>query len=329
MNDSQQRLLKTILTGFPGFMVLKNKQLVYEVVNPAFCQFLAKAPDEIVGKKDTDLFPGPESAAAQKEDKAAMDLGMPRKSEQTFTGAKGARWFEVSRCPIFDDDGDPAGILLFANEITAFKEREQAVRAGEAKLDETNRQLAEAAARAQTAEAELQSSLAKAAQQDVLRAQLREKDEILAARQQELAAAQDELQAAQRELIEKARGVAEAQESSQAARGEVARLQQALNQAQEKQQQYEQQMHSALAESARASEQLQAALADSARAGEQLQAAQAQAQAMREQTEALQKQCQAMETAGAARAVQLEQCQRVRQEVEAIAQQLLDKLRTK
>lgn len=134
MSDSHQRTLRTILTGTSGWLVLKNSQLAYEVVNPLFCQFLGKSPEEIVGKTDKDLFGAEEATAAFAEDKSVLKSGIPRASEQCFTGKDGLAWFSVYRAPIMDDNGDPAGIILTAHDISSFRQREQQVSKAEAEI---------------------------------------------------------------------------------------------------------------------------------------------------------------------------------------------------
>jgi PAS domain S-box-containing protein len=228
MTESHERLLRSILAGFPGFLVLKSKQLAFEVVNPAFCQFLGKGPEEIVGKRDADLFPAAEAALAQKEDAAALTLGMPRKTEQAFTGANGTGWFEVTRSPIFDEDGEPMGLLLFANDLTAFKEREKAVGEGEARLAAADQKLAEAAARAQRLEGELQAAQAQAAQTGALEAQLGETKQALEARQEELQRAQAQGAHLQEQVQTAAARLKEAAQQIAALRDHGAKLDAAL-----------------------------------------------------------------------------------------------------
>lgn len=163
MSDAQQRMLRTILAGAPGFLVLKNRSLAYEVANPKFCQFVAKGPAEIVGKTDADLFSKEEAETSGREDRAVIQSGLPRKAEQSLTGPEGPRWFEMHRSPILDDAGEPAGVFLAAYEITAFKRREEAIREGEVRIAEFERQVAEAgvrAARAQEALAARDTELA-------------------------------------------------------------------------------------------------------------------------------------------------------------------------
>lgn len=188
MSDVHQRTLRTILTGAPGFLALKNKKLAYEVANPKFCQFVAKGPAEIVGKTDADLFPKEEAELSNREDRAVMTNGLPRKAEQSLTGPEGPCWFEVHRSPILDDNGEPAGVFLAAYEVTAFKKRENAVREAEARIAAMERQASEARELAERAQG------------------------ALAAREKESAALEDRMTALEREAGERARRCTDAED---------------------------------------------------------------------------------------------------------------------
>lgn len=228
-NNSQQRLLRTMLTGIPGLLALKNRHLVYEVVNPAFCQFLGKAPDEIVGRKDADLFPADEAKACQQSENGLFKTGLPRKQEQTLTGVEGKRWLDVTRTPVLDDDGDPAGMLLFARDITEFKEREEALRVGLAKQQQLEEQARQAVQKAQQADEQLKAAQAahlralQAANQDTdgTKGQLQEKTKALAGAQTRLQEREAELAA----LLKQHQGMqgqtAQLQQQVQATQGVV------------------------------------------------------------------------------------------------------------
>jgi PAS domain S-box-containing protein len=143
MSDSEQRTLRTILTGMPGILALKNQKLAYEVVNPQFCQFLAKSFEEIIGKTDDGLFPAPEAAAAAKEQRSVLSSGISRRAELQLSGKDGPRWFDVSLSAVLDENGDPAGVMIAGHDVTMFKQREAAVTGAEARVAEAEKRAAE------------------------------------------------------------------------------------------------------------------------------------------------------------------------------------------
>lgn len=222
MSDAHQRILGTILSNLPGMLALKDKKLAYTVANPAFCQFLGKGPAEIVGKTDTDLFPQAEAAASAKEDLAVLKSGMARNAESQLSGKPGTRWFDSARAAILDENGDPAGVMFTAYDITDFKEREIAIQAAEAKVADAEQQAAaaaqqavEAAQRATSAESALAEVQARLAELEQSSANQRAAVEGML---QEKAALQDQVV----DLQQQAADASAAATASQAKAGELA-----------------------------------------------------------------------------------------------------------
>ncbi len=241
INDSQQRLLRTMITGLPGLLALKNKDLAYEVVNPAFCQFLGKAPDEIAGRKDGDLFSAEEASAAQQQERLVLKSGLPRSGEEALTGAAGKCWLEVTRIPVLNEDGDAVGLIFFARDITAMKTREAELQAGLERHGALESSAREAAERLHACEEQL-----KAAQAAHLGA---------------LQAAQREMEAVQAQASEAGTRLGDVQARLQQREAELAALLQrltALQQSEAEGQQQKQRAEAALAEQERAVSSLQA-----------------------------------------------------------------------
>lgn len=215
MSDTQQRILGTILSNLPALLALKDKKLAYTVVNPRFCQLLGKTPPEIVGKTDADLFPAAEAAACVKEEQSVLKTGVAKSSETQLTCKDGVHWFDVMRAPILDENGDPAGIMFAAYDVTEFKHREVAVQGAEARISE-----AEQRANALQAQCEEQSAAAVqtqahiAEQRAAVEAMLAEK----AALQDQLIEAQSAASASAQEAAAAAQAAAQARDAAEATR---------------------------------------------------------------------------------------------------------------
>ncbi|HPO12799.1 MAG TPA: PAS domain-containing protein [Candidatus Hydrogenedentes bacterium] len=272
INDSQQRLLRTMLTGIPGLLALKNKQLAYEVVNPAFSQFLGRAAEDIIGKKDADLFPAEEAKLCQQAENTIFKTGLPRLLEQSLTGVEGKRWIDITRAPVLDENGDPAGILIFARDITDFKQREEELSAGLAKQKDLEQRAADAVEQLQAQQEASQRAIQAAAKEsEAVKAQVLEKDRLFAETQGQLQNVQKKLQEREAELLTLAKQLQAAQaQLAKAAECEqrAAALQQELQKAQ-----------ALLAEHQRMGEQKQKELADLQQHVNQMQAALAKSQA--------------------------------------------------
>ena len=112
--------LATVLATIPDLVWLKDPQGVYLSCNPAFERFFGAPQAQIVGKTDFD-FVSPELARFFRDnDLAAMQAGKPTTNEEELTFASnGYRgFFETTKTPMFDADGEITGVLGIARDIS-------------------------------------------------------------------------------------------------------------------------------------------------------------------------------------------------------------------
>ena len=124
----QSSLLHHFFSANPDLLVLKDRDLVFQAVNPAFCRYLGKPAAEIIGKTDFDLFPPAEAEIYRRDDLRVMEAGTPLVQDEEVTGAGGRGWLQVSKTPVFDETGQPAGVLCAVRDIHERKEMEEALR---------------------------------------------------------------------------------------------------------------------------------------------------------------------------------------------------------
>ena len=118
---TQQGLLKTIMNVTPDFIALQDKDLRYKFAGKTFCEYFNLAENDIIGKRDADIFPKEQAASYAREDQAILASGEPLIKEITFKKADGRRWFHVVKIPVYEDDGSIAGLLLTARDISMLK----------------------------------------------------------------------------------------------------------------------------------------------------------------------------------------------------------------
>lgn len=53
--EEQQKLLRTIVNSTPDFVVFKDRNLVYKMVNKSFCQFVGKTQEELAKEKNPEV----------------------------------------------------------------------------------------------------------------------------------------------------------------------------------------------------------------------------------------------------------------------------------
>ncbi|MGB6067863.1 MAG: PAS domain S-box protein, partial [Desulfomonilaceae bacterium] len=126
--QAQSSLLHQFFSAIPDLLVLKDRDLVFQAVNPAFCRYLGKPAAEIIGKTDFDLFPPAEAEIYRRDDLRVMEAGTPLVQDEEVTGAEGRGWLQVSKTPVFDETGQPAGVLCAVRDIRQRKEMEEALR---------------------------------------------------------------------------------------------------------------------------------------------------------------------------------------------------------
>ena len=125
------RLLRVGLEAVDLVVFIKDSAGVYVLVNAAFAQALDRPIEEIIGKKDPDLFP-PEEARRFREVDRRVLAGETVRTTDPLTVGEGKRVFTTRKVPIRNTEGKIVGVFGFATEITeqeeltaALREREQ------------------------------------------------------------------------------------------------------------------------------------------------------------------------------------------------------------
>jgi PAS domain S-box-containing protein len=113
----QHRLLKAILDTTPSALVLKDRDGVYREVNQAFCDFLGRPREELVGRTDYALFPADEAEAYRAGDVQVMATGIGERGDWLVHGSQGKRWVQVSKTALFNAEGICTGVLCSVTDI--------------------------------------------------------------------------------------------------------------------------------------------------------------------------------------------------------------------
>ncbi len=113
-----EALLRTILEASTAIVFVKDLNGRYVLANPAFSRLFRRPLEEILGKKDEDLFPKQEADVLRARDVKVFETGNPVSNADRLTIDGVERVFIASKIPLQDETGKIIGLSGFATEIT-------------------------------------------------------------------------------------------------------------------------------------------------------------------------------------------------------------------
>lgn len=124
---------RAIIRTLPDLIWLKDPDGVYLACNHCFEDFVGASESEIVGKTDDDIANSRLANLSQKQDNESILKGSPSITEEWITFAKDGRLelTEISRIPMFDDQGILIGILGIGHNVTAHRVSEKQLQQSE------------------------------------------------------------------------------------------------------------------------------------------------------------------------------------------------------
>jgi len=124
----QQAQLKTIFSATADLIILLDDNLVYQAVNPAYCQFTNKKEKDVIGKTHFDFFPEEEAKIYEQSDLVVLKSGQQQIEERKAYGINGEdKWVQVVKAPIHSESGEITGVLTSIRDITKRKLTEIAI----------------------------------------------------------------------------------------------------------------------------------------------------------------------------------------------------------
>lgn len=120
--QATEHFYRTVLDSLPQRLFWKDRHSVFFGCNLKGAQALGlQSPGEIVGKSDYDFYRDRDEATYLRLlDEAVMEAGIATYHTEV-AGRDGEIWLDVSKVPLFDQSGAPAGLLISYEDVTELK----------------------------------------------------------------------------------------------------------------------------------------------------------------------------------------------------------------
>lgn len=131
--------LDTILNELPYRLFVKDTASVYLGCNTAYAADLGRAPEDLVGLSDFDLFPAALAERYRADDQRVMAGKQAITIEEPYVSNGVQLWLRTTKKPLFDADGEVTGVLGIFENITQERRAREALRRRGWALEALNR----------------------------------------------------------------------------------------------------------------------------------------------------------------------------------------------
>lgn len=123
-----KELYETLAESAPDLISITDRDLKARYVNEYAAKFFGKKKEEIIGRPFTEIFPGHDVSAFQRNiERVFMQKNTVFVEDHLRAGREGY-YFDTSLVPLFDKKGDVEGVLGISMDVTARKKMENDLR---------------------------------------------------------------------------------------------------------------------------------------------------------------------------------------------------------
>ncbi|WP_299789102.1 PAS domain-containing protein [uncultured Shewanella sp.] len=113
--------LNSLLNSSQNLISIKDIDGSYILINDRFCEIIGVERCNVIGTRDSQIFPSHIAELILKHDRAVLDTQSPLSFEQPIPSVQGEIIYQVTKFPIKDDDGNITSIGSMAFEISSQK----------------------------------------------------------------------------------------------------------------------------------------------------------------------------------------------------------------
>jgi len=126
----EQSLMQTLLNNIPDYIYFKDKNRRFVSASSSFCDLFGCSLEDIIGKKDEDLFPTEIAMESTADDRHVTETGIPiiNKEEGGESVGDEGHWILTTKMPWRDRKGNFIGLFGVSKDITDRKQTEEALR---------------------------------------------------------------------------------------------------------------------------------------------------------------------------------------------------------
>ena len=114
-------ILLAVIDATPDAIFVKDLEGKYVLVNQAAARFVGRTPEQVVGRRDFELYPEETAKRFVEDDKAVLAAGQPMSFEGVATSHAGTQAYLVTKGVYRDKHGRILGIYGISHDITELR----------------------------------------------------------------------------------------------------------------------------------------------------------------------------------------------------------------
>ena len=133
----ERDLMQTLLDNIPDYIYFKDRDRRFVRASSFFGDLFGCSLDEIIGKKDEDLFPEEIAKETASDDRRVIETGIPLidKEEGGKSIGGGEHWVLTTKLPWRDKEGNIVGLFGISREITRRKQAQETLQKTQKELE--------------------------------------------------------------------------------------------------------------------------------------------------------------------------------------------------